>query len=100
MKSFLFLAMLSFSTLLVAKPLANVVEVKQEYLTVVLLQPKDQKTVAHVTKVLASVLGISQKEAKALVASAPVVVFKSPLKDEVYSIHRALEAAGAEVEVK
>ncbi|AYQ32756.1 ribosomal protein L7/L12 [Runella sp. SP2] len=100
MKSFLFLAMLSLSTMLIAKPLAEVVDEKEGYFTVVLLQPKNQKTVAHVTKVVASMLGVSQKEAKAIVASAPVSVLTTPAKEEAATIKSALEAAGAEVEVK
>ncbi|WP_051398259.1 ribosomal protein L7/L12 [Runella limosa] len=100
MKSILFLAMLSLSTMLIAKPLAEVVDEKEGYFTVVLLQPKNQKTVAHVTKVVATILGVSQKEAKAIVASAPVVLSKNPTKEEAATIKSALEAAGAEVEVK
>lgn len=100
MKSILFLAMLSFSTLLIAKPLAEVVDEKEGYVTVILLQPKNQKTVAHVTKVVASMLGVSQKEAKAIVANAPVSLTKTATKEEAATIKSALEAAGAEVEVK
>lgn len=75
-------------------------QTQQETYSVILLKPKSRSTVAHVTKVVADVLNIHQREAMLLVASAPVVLKTGLSKDEAFSYKKAIEAVGAEVEVK
>ena len=53
-----------------------------------------------VVKEVKSLLGVGLKEAKDLVDSAPAVIKEGASKEEAESIKAALEAAGAEVELK
>lgn len=53
-----------------------------------------------VVKEIKSLLGIGLKEAKALVDEAPTNVKEGAPKDEAESLKAALEAVGAEVELK
>lgn len=100
MKMLLFIALLSGSLLPVAQPETITVQVQEKYVTVTLLRPKDRSTAAHVTKALVSYFGIHQRQAMEIVAAAPVVLAKQVSRDEAASIKTAIEAAGAEVEVK
>ncbi len=53
-----------------------------------------------VVKEVKNLLGLGLKEAKELVDSAPAAVKEGVAKDEAESIKSALEAAGADVELK
>ena len=53
-----------------------------------------------VIKAVRELLGLGLKEAKELVESAPKVIKEAVAKDEADKIKAALEAAGAEVEIK
>lgn len=53
-----------------------------------------------VVKEVKSLLGVGLKEAKDLVDGAPTVIKEGASKEEAESIKQALEAAGAEVELK
>ncbi len=53
-----------------------------------------------VVKEVKGLLGVGLKEAKDLVDSAPAVIKAGVAKDEAESIKAALEAVGAEVELK
>ncbi len=53
-----------------------------------------------VVKEVKNLLGLGLKEAKALVDSAPAAIKEGVAKDEAESIKTALEAAGADVELK
>lgn len=53
-----------------------------------------------VIKAVRELLGLGLKEAKELVESAPKTIKEAVAKDEADKIKAALEAAGAEVEIK
>ncbi|NND09464.1 MAG: 50S ribosomal protein L7/L12 [Saprospiraceae bacterium] len=53
-----------------------------------------------VVKEVKTLLGVGLKDAKDLVDSAPAVIKEGASKEEAESIKAALEAAGAEVELK
>jgi len=53
-----------------------------------------------VVKEVKTLLGVGLKDAKDLVDSAPAVIKEGASKEEAESIKSALEAAGAEVELK
>ncbi len=53
-----------------------------------------------VIKVVRELLGLGLKEAKELVEAAPKTIKEAVAKDEAEKIKAALEAAGAEVEIK
>ena len=54
----------------------------------------------QVVKEVKSLLGLGLKEAKDLVDGAPAMLKQGAAKDEANSVKSALEAAGAEVELK
>lgn len=54
----------------------------------------------QVVKEVKTLLGLGLKEAKDLVDGAPAVLKQGAAKDEANSVKSALEAAGAEVELK
>ena len=54
----------------------------------------------NVIKAVREITGLGLKEAKEMVESAPKAVKEGVSKDEAESIKKALEEAGAEVEVK
>ena len=54
----------------------------------------------NVIKEVKSLLGLGLKDAKALVDSAPCAIKEGASKDEAESLKTALEAAGAEIELK
>jgi large subunit ribosomal protein L7/L12 len=54
----------------------------------------------QVVKEVKTLLGLGLKEAKDLVDGAPAVLKQGAAKDEANSVKAALEAAGAEVELK
>ena len=53
-----------------------------------------------VIKVVLELIGLGLKEAKELVEAAPKTIKEAVAKDEAEKIKAALEAAGAEVEIK
>jgi len=65
---------------------------------VVLVSPGGGKL--NVVKEVKNLLGLGLKEAKELVDAAPKAVKEGVSKDEAESIKTALEAAGAEIELK
>ncbi|MFC0711251.1 50S ribosomal protein L7/L12 [Azorhizophilus paspali] len=76
---------------------APVVEEQTEF-TVVLTEAGDKKV--NVIKVVRELTGLGLKEAKAVVDGAPGVVKEGISKDEAEAAKKALEEAGAKVELK
>ena len=76
---------------------APAAEEKSEF-DVVLSAVGDQKV--QVIKAVRSITGLGLKEAKDIVDSAPKAVKEGVSKDEAEGIQKALEEAGAEVELK
>ena len=76
---------------------APVVEEKTEF-DVVLKAAGDKKL--NVVKAVKEITGLGLKEAKEMVDGAPKTVKEGVSKEEAESIKKALEEAGAEVEVK
>ena len=76
---------------------APVVEEKTEF-DVILKAAGASKL--NVIKVVRELTGLGLKDAKDLVESAPKAVKEGIAKDEAESVKKALEEAGAEVEVK
>ena len=72
-------------------------EEKTEF-TPTLVEVGDKKI--EVIKVVRTLTGLGLKEAKALVDGAPSPVKENVSKDEAESIKKALEEAGAKVEIK
>ena len=58
------------------------------------------KKIAVIKAIRAAISGLGLKEAKTLVESAPVAVKEGVSKDEGEELKKALEEAGAEVELK
>ena len=81
----------------VAGAAAPAAEEKTEF-DVVLVSGGDKKL--NVVKVVKEALGLGLKDAKDLVDGAPKTVKEGATKDEAEALKKALEAAGAEVEVK
>ena len=76
---------------------APVVEEKTEF-DVVLKAAGDKKL--NVVKAVKEITGLGLKEAKEMVEGAPKTVKEGVSKDEAETVKKALEEAGAEVEVK
>lgn len=76
---------------------AAVVEEQTEF-TVMLLEAGEKKV--NVIKAVRELTGLGLKEAKAVVDGAPGVVKESVSKDEAEAAKKALEEAGAKVELK
>mgnify|MGYP003492353810 FL=1 len=76
---------------------AVVVEEQTEF-NVMLLESGEKKV--NVIKVVRELTGLGLKEAKAVVDSAPGVVKEGVSKDEAEAAKKALEEAGAKVELK
>ena len=76
---------------------APAAEEKTEF-DVVLKSAGDKKL--NVVKAVKEITGLGLKEAKEMVDGAPKTVKEGVSKDEAESIKKALEEAGAEVEVK
>ena len=76
---------------------AAVVEEQTEF-NVMLLESGEKKV--NVIKVVRELTGLGLKEAKAVVDSAPGVVKEGVSKDEAEAAKKALEEAGAKVELK
>ena len=76
---------------------AAAAEEKTEF-DVVLVSGGEKKL--NVVKVVKEALGLGLKDAKDMVDGAPKTVKEGVSKDEAESVKKALEAAGAEVEVK
>ena len=81
----------------VAGAAAPAAEEKTEF-DVVLVSGGDKKL--NVVKVVKEALGLGLKDAKDLVDGAPKTLKEGATKDEAESIKKALEAAGATVELK
>ena len=81
----------------VAGAAAPAAEEKTEF-DVVLVSGGDKKL--NVVKVVKEALGLGLKDAKDLVDGAPKTVKEGATKDEAEALKKALEEAGAEVEVK
>lgn len=76
---------------------AEAVEEKTEF-TIFLAEAGDKKV--NVIKAVREITGLGLKEAKAVVDGAPSVVKESATKDEAEAAKKALEEAGAKVELK
>ncbi|MCY1217593.1 50S ribosomal protein L7/L12 [compost metagenome] len=76
---------------------AAVVEEQTEF-TIVLADAGDKKV--NVIKVVRELTGLGLKEAKAVVDGAPGVVKEGASKEEAEAAKKALEEAGAKVELK
>ncbi|GLK89855.1 50S ribosomal protein L7/L12 [Pseudomonas turukhanskensis] len=76
---------------------AAVVEEQTEF-NVILTEAGEKKV--NVIKVVRELTGLGLKEAKAVVDSAPGVVKEGVSKDEAEAAKKALEEAGAKVELK
>lgn len=76
---------------------AAVVEEQTEF-NVMLLESGEKKV--NVIKVVRELTGLGLKEAKAVVDGAPGVVKEGVSKDEAEAAKKALEEAGAKVELK
>jgi large subunit ribosomal protein L7/L12 len=66
----------------------------------VVLKSFGEKKINVIKAIRAAISGLGLKEAKTLVESAPVAVKEAVSKDEAEELKKALEEAGAEVEVK
>jgi len=76
---------------------AEVVEEQTEF-TIMLLEAGEKKV--NVIKAVRELTGLGLKEAKAVVDGAPGVVKEGVSKEEAESAKKALEEAGAKVELK
>ncbi len=76
---------------------AAVAEEQTEF-TILLTETGDKKV--NVIKVVRELTGLGLKEAKAVVDTAPGVVKEGVSKDEAEAAKKALEEAGAKVELK
>ncbi|MGY4531370.1 large subunit ribosomal protein L7/L12 [Pseudomonas sp. TE3786] len=76
---------------------AAVAEEQTEF-NVMLLESGEKKV--NVIKVVRELTGLGLKEAKAVVDSAPGIVKEAVSKDEAEAAKKALEEAGAKVELK
>lgn len=66
----------------------------------VVLASFGEKKIAVIKAIRAAISGLGLKEAKGLVESAPVAVKEAVSKDEAEELKKALEEAGATVELK
>ncbi|TBU88128.1 50S ribosomal protein L7/L12 [Stutzerimonas kirkiae] len=85
------------ATVAAAGPAAAAVEEQTEF-TIVLTETGDKKV--NVIKAVRELTGLGLKEAKAVVDGAPGVVKEGVSKEEAEAAKKALEEAGAKVELK
>ena len=85
------------ATVAAAGPAAAAAEEQTEF-TIVLAEAGDKKV--NVIKVVRELTGLGLKEAKAVVDGAPGVVKEGASKEEAEAAKKALEEAGAKVELK
>ena len=85
------------ATFAAAGPAAAVAEEQTEF-NVILAEAGDKKV--NVIKAVRELTGLGLKEAKAVVDGAPGVVKEGVSKDEAEAAKKALEEAGAKVELK
>ena len=85
------------ATVAAAGPAAAAVEEQTEF-NVVLVEAGEKKV--NVIKAVRELTGLGLKEAKAVVDGAPGVVKEGVSKDEAEAAKKALEEAGAKVELK
>ena len=85
------------ATVAAAGPAAAAVEEQTEF-TIVLAAAGDKKV--NVIKAVRELTGLGLKEAKAVVDGAPGVVKEGVSKEEAEAAKKALEEAGAKVELK
>ena len=85
------------ATIAAAGPAAAAVEEQTEF-TIVLAEAGDKKV--NVIKAVRELTGLGLKEAKAVVDGAPGVVKEGVSKEEAEAAKKALEEAGAKVELK
>lgn len=84
----------------VAGPVGPVEPVEEQTEFDVVLKSFGEKKINVIKAIRAAISGLGLKEAKTLVESAPVAVKEAVSKDEAEELKKALEEAGAEVEVK
>ncbi|WP_447745218.1 50S ribosomal protein L7/L12 [Pseudomonas nicosulfuronedens] len=85
------------ATVAAAGPAAAAAEEQTEF-SIMLLEAGDKKV--NVIKVVRELTGLGLKEAKAVVDGAPGLVKEGASKDEAEAAKKALEEAGAKVELK
>ncbi|QLF93871.1 50S ribosomal protein L7/L12 [Pseudomonas sp. ABC1] len=85
------------ATVAAAGPAAAAAEEQTEF-TIVLAEAGDKKV--NVIKAVRELTGLGLKEAKAVVDGAPGVVKEGVSKEEAEAAKKALEEAGAKVELK
>ena len=85
------------ATVAAAGPAAAAVQEQTEF-TIVLAEAGDKKV--NVIKAVRELTGLGLKEAKAVVDGAPGVVKEGVSKEEAEAAKKALEEAGAKVELK
>ncbi|HHX6702930.1 TPA: 50S ribosomal protein L7/L12 [Pseudomonas aeruginosa] len=85
------------ATVAATGPAAAAAEEQTEF-TIVLAEAGDKKV--NVIKVVRELTGLGLKEAKAVVDGAPGVVKEGASKEEAEAAKKALEEAGAKVELK
>ena len=82
-------------------PGAGAAEEKEEQTEFdVMLKSFGPKKIAVIKAIRAAISGLGLKEAKTLVESAPVAIKEAVSKEEGEELKKALEEAGAEVELK
>ena len=85
---------------MMAGPAAAAEEVEEQTEFDVVLKSFGAKKINVIKAIRAAISGLGLKEAKTLVESAPVAVKEAVSKDEAEELKKALEEAGAEVELK
>jgi large subunit ribosomal protein L7/L12 len=85
------------ATVAAAGPAASVAEEQTEF-NIMLVEAGEKKV--NVIKVVRELTGLGLKEAKAVVDGAPAAVKEGVSKDEAEAAKKALEEAGAKVELK
>jgi large subunit ribosomal protein L7/L12 len=85
---------------MMAGPAAAAEEVEEKTEFDVVLKSFGAKKINVIKAIRAAISGLGLKEAKTLVESAPVAVKEAISKDEAEELKKALEEAGAEVELK
>jgi large subunit ribosomal protein L7/L12 len=86
---------------MMAGPAGGAEEAKEEQTEFdVVLKNFGEKKINVIKAIRAAISGLGLKEAKTLVESAPVAVKEAVSKEEAEELKKALEEAGAEVELK
>ncbi|PRQ02289.1 50S ribosomal protein L7/L12 [Enhygromyxa salina] len=85
---------------MMAGPAADAAPVEEKTEFDVVLKSFGEKKINVIKAIRAQISGLGLKEAKTLVESAPVAVKEAVSKEEAEELKKALEEAGADVELK